>query len=189
MWTAQRPLSRLQKVLLQSADTSLSPSIPVRWERKAWSSKSGIGSFSEVFFYVCHSKYCSKPMANVNKPSKPKSLPPAWLFPSAVSSSLWDSGHEENLGLGPRRRTGLEKGLFSQFYRLSTTSPWAWSKVRQGTVLGVLGRDLQGGVRTSLLGLHLQWVLKGLERKTWADGLWCAAHQHWVGGGRTLGDP
>ena len=51
------------------------PPFPWGEKRKAWSSKSGVGSFSEVLLYVCHSKYCSKPMANINKPSKPKSLP------------------------------------------------------------------------------------------------------------------
>ena len=162
LWTAQRTLPLVQKVLLHSPDPSLSPSVPVSWERKAWTSKSGVGSFSEVSFYVCHSKYGSKPMANINKPSKPKSLPP-WLFPSVVSSSLWDSGLGENLGLRPRSRTGLEKGLFSQFYRLSATSLWAWSEVRQDTELGVLGRDPpQGGVRSLSLCLYpISWCLEG----------------------------
>ena len=124
---------RVQKVLLHSADPSLSPSVPMSWERKAQTAKSGVGSFSEVSFYVCRSKHGSKPMANINKPSKPKSLPPR-LFPSVASSSLWDSGHEENLGLGPRSRTGLERKGYSP----SSTGyqpPLSEREVRSGRTL------------------------------------------------------
>ena len=156
---------------------------PFPWGEKARPEAQKVVSAHSVKFYsmsAIASTVLSPWQMSTNQAIQ--NLWPPWLFPSVVSSSLWDSRDEENLGLGPSSRTGLEKGLFSQFYRLSTTSPWAWSKVRQGTALGVLGRDLhRAGWGLSLLGLHLQWVLKGLERKTWADGLWCAAHQHWVG--------
>lgn len=64
-------------------------------------------SMSAVASTVLSPWQTSTNQANQNLCSPPR------LFPSVASSSLWDSEHEENLGLGPRSRTGLERKGYS----------------------------------------------------------------------------
>lgn len=133
-------------------------------------------------------KHCSRPLANISKQGRPKSMP-SQVLPSVISLPLWQTVHKENLGLGPSSRSGKRQSCSHS--STGSQAPLRVQRGQAGTELGVLQSNLPQGRASPLSRAPSAVALEGSGQEDL--GRRCvvtAAHQHWAGRGTSrLWDP